>query len=641
MPGAHQQDFLAGLQDKATRMRIHSVQSTGRAGSGHPTTCTSAAEILAALFFEVMRYDPQDPASEANDVFILSKGHAAPALYAAWVEAGYLAKEELLNLRRIDSDLEGHPPTTLPFVDVATGSLGQGLSVGVGMAQACRLDRNDRRIYVLLGDGEAAEGAVWEAASMAAHNRLGNLIATIDVNRLGQSAPTMLEHDMEAYKVRWEAFGWQTQIVDGHDIEALLGAYEQALGSLERPTVVLAKTYKGRGIPCAENKDGWHGKPIPSGKLEDEALVALQAQLTGSAWVWKPKLPPAAVGQPPPSHPVDAPPYEVGGSRLATRQAYGAALEALARSDERVVGIDGDVGNSTFTTDIAKADPDRLFQCYIAEQNLVGVAMGLACRGKIPFASSFACFLARAYDFMRLAAISASNIKLVGTHAGVSIGEDGPSQMGLEDLAMTCAEPNYTVFYPTDATSAWRAVELAAGIAGPVYIRTSRPKTPILYGPGEVFATGKAKIVRSSSSDLIAIVSAGVTLYEALNAADQLAEEGIATRVIDLFSVQPIDQEALVEAAAACGGNIVTVEDHYAHGGIGDAVLSALAEENARVRKLAVRGIARSGKPAELLDRFGISARHIVAAARSMLEYPARGDSPAGNQESSAGQAPR
>ncbi len=619
MPVAHQQDCLAGLRDKATRMRIHSLRSTSQAGSGHPTTCASAAEIMAALFFDAMRYDPQDPASEANDVFILSKGHAAPVLYAAWAEAGYLEEEELLNLRRIDSDLEGHPPTTLPFVDVATGSLGQGLSVGVGMAHACRLDGNDRRIYVLLGDGEAAEGSVWEAAAMAAHDGLGNLIATVDVNRLGQSAPTMLEHDMEAYMVRWEAFGWEALTVDGHDIEALIGAYTQARSSLERPTVVLAKTYKGRGIPCAEDKDGWHGKPIPSGELEDEALAALHAQLTGSEFVWKPNLPPAAAGRPPASRPVDAPPYAVGGPVLATRQAYGAALEALARSDERVVGIDGDVGNSTFTTDIAKTDPGRLFQCYIAEQNLVGVAMGLACRGKIPFASSFACFLARAYDFMRLAAISSANIKLVGTHAGISIGEDGPSQMGLEDLAMTCAEPNYTVFYPTDATSAWRAVELAAGVEGPVYIRTSRPKTPILYGPDEVFATGKAKIVRSSPMDRVAIVSAGVTLYEALEAADRLAEDGIPTRVIDLFSVQPIDREALVAAAAVCGGNIVTVEDHYAHGGIGDAVLSALAEDDARVRKLAVRGIARSGKPAELLDRFGISARHIAAAAKGML----------------------
>ncbi len=619
MPVSLQEDTLAGLQDKATRMRIHSVRSTSLAGSGHPTTCASAAEIMAALFFDAMRYDPKNPASEANDVFILSKGHAAPVLYAAWAEAGYLAEHDLLSLRRIDSDLEGHPPTTLPFVDVATGSLGQGLSVGVGMAHACRLDGNDRRIWVLLGDGEVAEGSVWEAASMAANDGLGNLIATVDVNRLGQSAPTMLQHDMDAYRVRWEAFGWRALTVDGHDIEALIEAYARARNSPDKPTVILAKTYKGRGIPCAEDLDGWHGKPIPAGQMENETIAALESELSGASFSWEPNLPPAISAAPASPGPVEPPPYRIGGPAVATRQAYGAALEALGRADSRVVGVDGDVGNSTFTTDIAKTDPNRLLQCYIAEQNLVGVAMGLACRGKIPFASSFACFLARGYDFMRLAAISSTNVKLVGTHAGISIGEDGPSQMGLEDLAMTCAEPNYTVLYPSDATSAWRAIELAAGIEGPVYVRTSRPKTAILYGPAEEFELGKAKVLRQSGDDRVAIVAAGVTLYEALIAADQLAAEGISARVIDLFSVQPVDAVTLRQAAQDCGGNIVTVEDHYAHGGIGSAVLAALAEDQARVRQLAVRGIARSGKPAELLDRFGISARHVADAARSMV----------------------
>ena len=501
---------------------------------------------------------------------------------------------------------------------MATGSLGQGLSVGVGMAHACRLDGNDRRIWVLLGDGEVAEGSVWEAASMAANDKLGNLIATVDVNRLGQSAPTMLEHDMDAYRVRWEAFGWETLVVDGHDLGALIQAYGAARASADTPTVILAKTFKGRGIPCAEDKDGWHGKPIPAGELADETLAALHAQLTGARLKWRPSLPPPTPAQPTPTASCAPPPYSIGGPAVATRQAYGAALEALARTDPRVVGVDGDVGNSTFTTDIAKADPSRLLQCYIAEQNLVGVAMGLACRGKIPFASSFACFLARGYDFMRLAAISSTNIKLVGTHAGISIGEDGASQMGLEDLAMTCAEPNYTVFYPSDATSAWRAIELAAGIDGPVYIRTSRPKTSILYGPDEAFAAGRSKVVRQSPQDRVVIVGAGVTLYEALEAADELEAEGIHARVIDLFSVKPIDRETLVSAAAVCDGNVVTVEDHYAHGGIGSAVMAALAEEPVRVRQLAVRGIARSGKPAELLDRYRISARHIAAAARDM-----------------------
>ncbi len=619
MPHALDSNTLDSLRDRATRMRIHSVRSTTAAGSGHPTTCTSAAEIMAAHFFHAMRYDPHDPASEANDVFILSKGHAAPVLYAAWSLAGFLPEGELMNLRKIDSDLEGHPPTTLPFVDVATGSLGQGLSVGVGMAHACRLDDTDRRVWVLLGDGEIAEGAVWEAASMAANDGLGNLVATVDVNRLGQSAPTMLQHDMDAYRRRWEAFGWDVVVVDGHDVSALTAAYDHARESLDTPTVVLAKTFKGRGIPCAEDKDGWHGKPIPAGELADETLESLRAQLTGTAHDWQPNLPAARNGAAPEPGKPEPPPYVPGGPKVATRQAYGAALESLARTDQRVVGVDGDVGNSTFTTDIAKTDQRRLFQCYIAEQNLVGVAMGLACRGKIPFASSFACFLARGYDFMRLAAISSTNVKLVGTHAGVSIGEDGASQMGLEDLAMACAQPNYTVFYPTDATSAWRAVQLAAGLEGPVYIRTSRPKTAILYDSGESFQVGKAKVLRSSERDDIAIVASGVTLYETLEAAQQLAGEGIRARVIDLFSVQPIDRETLAEAARDCGGRVLTVEDHYAHGGIGSAVLAALADEPASVRQLAVRGIARSGKPAELLDRFGISARRIVEAARDVV----------------------
>ena len=613
---AHSADTLAGLREKATKMRIHSVRSTSAAGSGHPTTCTSAAEIMAAHFFSAMRYDPKDPGSEANDLFILSKGHAAPVLYAAWTEAGYFSEDDLLTLRKIDSDLEGHPPTTLPFVDVATGSLGQGLSVGVGMAHACKLDGNDRRVFVLMGDGETAEGSVWEAAAMASHDKLDNLVATVDVNRLGQSRPTMLEHDMEALRARWEAFGWQALVVDGHDVEALLDAYAAAAAS-GAPTVVLAKTYKGRGIPFAEDKDGWHGKAF-SGENEREALAALEAQLTGVEWDWRPALPAAVNGSGSAPRPMPAPPYAIGGPATATREAYGAALEALAASDERIVGVDGDVGNSTFTTTIAKVDAKRLLQGHIAEQNMIGAAMGLACRGKIPFASSFACFLSRGYDFMRMAAISGCNVKLVGTHAGISIGEDGASQMGLEDLAMTCAQPNYTVLYPSDATSAWRAIELAAGVEGPAYVRTSRPKTGILYGPDEEFAVGKVKTLRQSGNDRIAIVAAGVTLYEALAAADALAEEGIAARVIDLFSVQPIDKAALAQAAEATGGNVITVEDHYAHGGIGDAVLAALAEQKARVRKLAVRAIARSGKPAELLDKFGISARHIAVAAKDM-----------------------
>ncbi len=608
---------LAGLQDKATLMRIHSIRATTEAGSGHPTSCASAAEIMSALFFSVMRYDPKDPANPDNDVFVLSKGHAAPVLYAAWAEAGFIPESELLNLRKITSDLEGHPPTRLPFVDLATGSLGQGLSAGLGIALAARIDGRDQRVYVLLGDGESAEGSVWEAAAMASHINVNNLCATIDINRLGQSAPTMLEHDIDTYKNRWEAFGWQALAVDGHNLQELTDAYEQAAATADRPSVILARTFKGKGIDFAEDQDNWHGKPLPKGEKADGAIQALEARLNGGEFSWTPKLPTfngAALAEPAATPP---PSYALG-DKVATRQAFGTALAALGKADPRIVALDGDVKNSTFTQDIEAACPDRFFQGFIAEQNMVGAAMGLAARGKIAFAASFACFLSRAYDFMRMAAISNTNVKLVGTHAGISIGEDGPSQMGLEDIAMTCAEPNYTVLYPSDGTSAWRAIELAAATEGPVYVRTSRPATPVIYEPSEEFALGKAKVVRRSDDDQVTVVGAGVTLFEALAAHEQLAAEGIHIRVIDLFSVQPIDSETLINAARATEGRVVTVEDHYAHGGIGDAVLSVLAGEDAKVRKLAVRGIARSGPSAELLDKFGISARHIVQTVKSL-----------------------
>lgn len=607
-----------GLKDVATRLRIRSVRSTTAAGSGHPTSCASAAEIMTALFFEVMRYDPKKPDDPANDFFILSKGHAAPVLYATWCEAGYIPEEELVNLRKIDSDLEGHPPTTLPFVDVATGSLGQGLCVGLGMALNAKLDKRDQRIYVLMGDGEIAEGSVWEAAAMAAHDGVDNLIATVDVNRLGQSEPTALEHDMDTYKARWESFGWNAHVVDGHDLAALLDAYAAATTPNGKPTVVLAKTYKGKGISFAEDKDNWHGKPFPAGEKEDQAIADLEGQLTGAAYSFEPKVPSSNGHHPAPAA-AEPPPYKVG-DVLATRQAYGAALASLAKTNPLVVAVDGDVKNSTFTQDLEAVDPNRFFQGYIAEQNMVGVAMGFATRGKIAFAATFACFLSRAYDFLRMAAISGVNIKLVGTHAGVSIGEDGASQMGLEDLAMTSALPNYTVLYPSDGTSAWNAIQLAAGIQGPCYVRTSRPKTPTIYERGEKFEIGKCKVVRSSADDKVTVVGAGVTLYEALEAADTLAADGIHIRVVDLFSISPVDAEGLRAAAKATGGYVVTVEDHFPNGGVGDAVCGALAtDRDIEVHKMAVPRIPRSGPSKALLDMFGISANHIVAKVKSLI----------------------
>ncbi len=595
------------LQDKATQLRIDSIRATTAAGSGHPTSCASCAEIMSALFFSVMRYDPKNPKNPANDIFILSKGHAAPILYAAWAEAGLFPREKLLELRTIGSNLEGHPTPRLAFVPVATGSLGQGLSAGIGMALAARLDQSPRRVYVLMGDGESAEGSVWEAAHVAAHEKLANLCATIDINRLGQSEQTMDGHDIDAYKGRFEAFGWNAIEVDGHDIDALLDAYRKAAETKDRPSIVLARTLKGKDIPGEEDQNGFHGKPLDREKA-DQVVAALEQSLSKSPETWNPNLPVAfsppgarasAIGNP--SYSSDKP--------EATRKAFADALAALAKANPAVVAVDGDVKNSTYTEEFEKAAPERFFEMYIAEQNMVGAAMGLAAAGKIPFASTFACFLTRAADFIRMAAISGSNIKLVGTHCGISIGEDGPSQMGLEDLAMTTAQPDFAVLYPSDATSAWRAVELAVSVRGPVYIRTSRPKTPVIYGPDEHFQLGKAKVLRRGTRAVV--IAAGVTLFEALKAADELKD----ITVVDLFSIQPIDVETLKECADACGGRVITVEDHYVHGGIGDAVSAAL---KISVQRLAVREIPRSGKPEELLEKFGISAKAIINAVLAL-----------------------
>ncbi|MGH9325563.1 MAG: transketolase [Terriglobia bacterium] len=615
---------LKVLEDKATRLRIDSVRSTTEAGSGHPTSCASAAEIMSTLFYSVMRYDPRDPHNRASDIFVLSKGHAAPILYAAWAEAGAFSREKLLTLRKIDSDLEGHPTPLLPFVDVATGALGQGLSVGVGMAlNAKQLEHSDQRVYVLMGDGESAEGSVWEAAQWAAFHHLGNLCATIDINRLGQSQPTMLEYELEVYKARWQAFGWQALLVDGHSIPNLLAAYETASRTIDRPTILLARTVKGKGFPGIEGLEHWHGKALDKSTAA-KVVGGLEKQLTGADAEWKPNLPPARTGtsKPMTGGPSDSagkPPYTIGGKEIATRRGFGDGLAALAKVDPRIVVLDGDVKNSTYTEEFEKIAPDRFFQGYIAEQNIVGMAMGLAARGNVAFASTFACFVTRAYDFIRMAAISNLNIKLAGTHAGVSIGEDGPSQMGLEDLAMTCAEPNFTVLYPADATSAWKATTLIAEHSGPCYLRLGRPSAPILYGPDEEFLMGKCKILRKSDKDRALVVAGGVTVFEALAAYNQLQKEGIYIRVIDLFSVKPIDRDELIASARAAGEVVITVEDHYTHGGLGDAVLSALAEESVRVYKLAVREIPHSGKGKELIEKFGISSSHIINAVKSAL----------------------
>ncbi|MBI3355257.1 MAG: transketolase, partial [Nitrospirae bacterium] len=590
------------------------------AGSGHPSSCCSAADIVAALFFSVMRYDPKNPKAPNSDRFVLSKGHAAPLLYAAWAEAGLFPKSELLKLRTLTSDLEGHPTPRLSFVDMATGSLGQGLPVGLGIALNAKfVDKFDHRTYVLMGDGESVEGSVWEAAELARHHSLDNLCAIVDVNRLGQSDPTMLQHDMEGYRSRWSGFGWQALVVDGHDLSALLTAFDTAANTKGKPTVLLAKTFKGRGVSFMENHPGWHGKPVPKGEETQKAIDELTKQLKPSNISISLKKPSTPALRPSSLSPLPPSPYKVGDS-AATREAFGVALEALGAVNPLVVGLDADVKNSTYTDKFGKKFPDRFFENFIAEQNMVGAAAGLSACGKVPFAATFACFLARAYDFIRMAAISQSNIKLVGTHVGVSIGEDGPSQMGLEDIAMMAAQPGVTVLYPSDATCTYRLVETAAMHKGMVYIRAGRPKSPVLYGPDETFHIGGSKVIRQSASDVLTIVAAGVTLFEALKAYDKLKTAGVSVRIVDLYSIVPIDRTTLLDSARATQGRILTVEDHYAHGGLGDAVLSAVGTEGIKVHKLAVRAIPHSGKPDELVDYFGIGARSIVEAVKQITK---------------------
>ncbi len=612
---------LAALQNLATQLRIDSIRATTEAGSGHPTTCLSAADLVAAVFFAEMRFDPQDPRHPENDRFVLSKGHAAPILYAAWAAAGAFPRDEVLKLRRIDSDLEGHPTPRLPFVDVATGSLGQGLGAGVGMAINARRIGSDYRTYVLLGDGETAEGSVWEAAEVAAAQQLDNLCGITDVNGLGQSRTTQWRHDLGAIAARYRACGWHAVTIDGHDLSAILSALAEARATRGRPTMIVARTLKGKGVKHVEGKDNWHGKAL-NREEADRAIAELEAQSvqTGDP---APAIPRPARRKVEGALPdfvaeMPAPPYDLG-DLVATREAFGTALVALGGIDPRIVALDADVKNSTFSERFEKVYPERFYQMFIAEQALIGVSMGLASQGAIPFPSTFACFLERASDFVRMAGISELNIKMAGSHAGVSIGEDGPSQMALEDLAMFRGVPNCTVLYPCDAVSTTRLMALAAATRGPVYLRTSRPKTPVIYGASETFGAGGSKVLRESDRDVVTVVAAGVTVFEALKAHDALAADGLAIRVIDAYSVQPIDRDGLVRAGRATAGRLIAVEDHYPHGGLGDAVSGAVWDQGFRVQRLAVREIPRSGPPDVLLDRYGISARAIADAVRAFV----------------------
>lgn len=605
-------EILKGI---ANQLRIHSIEATTAAGSGHPTSCCSAADLVAALFFGHMRYDPKNPHFYNNDRFILSKGHAAPLLYAAWAETGLFPASDLVKLRQLNSDLEGHPTPRLSFVDVATGSLGQGLSVGVGMALCARLDNLDYRTYVLLGDGECSEGSVWEAAALAGHNQLNNLIALVDVNRLGQSEPAPLGHNLDAFKRRFEAFGWRTEEIDGHDMEEIVEVLA-AVGLGNQPLVILAKTLKGAGISFIQDKEGWHGRPLTKEEAE-KAIAELKpsARSAGGHPIAAPTQLPAPKNEAPGSYPpIDYKP----GDKVATREAFGTALARIGEVDARVVALDGDTKNSTYSEKFFKKFPNRFTECFIAEQNLVGVATGFAARGKVPFASTFATFFSRAFDQVRVAGISMANIKLCGSHVGVSIGEDGPSQMGLEDLALMRAVAGSTVVYPCDAVSTEKLVDAMAAHKGIFFLRTSRPKTPIVYGNDEQFPLGGAKVLRQSPADKATVVAVGVTVFEALKAADLLKNEGIGITVIDAYSVKPLGKETIQAAAQKTNNTVVTVEDHYAEGGLGDAVAGELSGAGIKVHKLAVRELPHSGKPEELLAKYGIDAHAIVQQVKSL-----------------------
>ena len=607
---------LERRRELGQQFRVDSVRMSAGAKSGHPTSAMSAADLMAVLLDGYLRYDYDTPKSPANDRLIFSKGHASTLLYAVFRAAGVISADDLMSYRKFGNPLEGHPTPVLPWVDVATGSLGQGLPIGVGTAIAQkRLDRVPARTWVLCGDSEMAEGSMWEAFEHAAHYELDNLTAIVDVNRLGQRGETMVGWDTDVYVERAHAFGWHAIAIDGHDLEQIDGAYAEAVATAGKPTAIVARTVKGKGVAAVENENGWHGKP-----LEDpEAAIE---ELGGERNIRIEVLNPDPVDSGPTrgAGTLELPRYEVG-SEVATRKAYGDALAALGAARGDVVALDGEVSNSTFAEIFGKAHPDRFFEMYIAEQQMIAAAVGMQVLGWRPFASTFAAFLTRAYDFVRMAAVSRARICVSGSHAGVSIGEDGPSQMGLEDIAAFRAVHGSVVLHPCDANQTAKLVAAMADVDGIAYIRTLRPATEVLYGPDEEFAIGGSRVLRSSDEDDVAIVAAGITVREALAAADRLADDGVTARVIDLYSIKPIDAETLAAAAEATRGRIVTAEDHWPEGGLGDAVLAALAdtEEPPRVAKLAVRGLPSSGTPAELLGAAGIDAEHIAEAATQLV----------------------
>jgi transketolase len=606
------------LRDLGQQLRVDSIRSSTAAGSGHPTSSMSAADLIAVLIARHLEYDWSNPKEPNNDHLIFSKGHASPLYYAMLKAVGAIDDAELLTFRKFGSRLQGHPTPALPWVDVATGSLGQGLPIAVGVALAGKyLDKLPYHVWTLCGDSELAEGSIWEGLDKAGHYGLSNFTALFDVNRLGQRGETEYGWDTDVYKRRVEAFGCRALVIDGHDIEQIDEALAEARSHSGEPTVIIARTEKGKGVAEVENKDGWHGKALPP-EMAEAAIKELGGERNLHVETHKPE--PGQPARPQVSGRVDLPTYDKG-EKVATRKAYGDALLALGELPD-VVAMDGEVSNSTHADEFAKKYPDRFYEMFIAEQMLVSAAVGMSVRGYRPFASTFAAFFTRAYDFIRMAAISEANVRLTGSHAGVEIGQDGPSQMALEDLAAMRAVHGSTVLYPSDATSAARLTELMADTKGVVFMRTTRGGYPVLYDAGEDFRVGGAKVVRQSDRDQVALIGAGVTLHNCLAAAEELEDSGIQARVIDLYSVKPVDVETLREASRVTGGRLLVAEDHYPEGGLGAAVMEALAAEldPPRVVHCAVHGLPTSGTPAELMEAAGISAGQIAAAATELAK---------------------
>ncbi len=610
------------LAFKAFNIREGSILSTTQAGSGHPTSALSAADVVAVLFFYVMRFDVRNPDNPNNDRFILSKGHAAPVLYAVLQQLGVITKDELMTLRSIDSRLEGHPTRRFTYVEAATGSLGQGLSIGAGIAMSAKKDKRTFRTYVLLGDSEVSEGSIWEAVEMASFYKLNNLIAILDCNRLGQANETMLGHEYQRYVERFSSFGWYAMLVDGHDVEALAYAFDSAQQIENKPVIIIAKTFKGYGVDLAQDQQGYHGRAF---KKEELPLVLeqLRNRFPQEAtymedYAFQPQMPSSEPSKQIGKIILPRPSYKQG-EQLPTRKAYGQALIAAGKACDQIIVLDGEVKNSTFSELFEKEFPEQFVECFIAEQNMIGMAVGFALRGKIPLASTFGAFMTRAFDQIRMAAIGQTALRLCGSHAGVSIGEDGPSQMGLEDIAMMRTLPDSVVLYPSDALSTYKLVEQMVNYRNGIsYIRTTRAETPIIYENNEEFSIGGCKIIRQSAQDRALVVAAGITLHEALKAYDELVKEGIFITVIDLYSIKPLDQKTLLNAANAAGKKVITVEDHYQAGGIGEAVISALANQELQIESLAVKQLPRSGKPQELLAMMKIDYQAIINTIKKL-----------------------